>query len=70
MLNIPLHHGKISGAAIWVRCLQGRISKMKDWIDKLYFIDDDMKKAAYEKFEHTNSAFRLCITQTKCNEWK
>lgn len=71
MLNIPLHHGKISGSAIWVRALQGRIQKMKDWIDKLYFIDDDMKKPAYEKFENTNSSFRICILDTKCNaEWK
>ena len=31
---------------------------MKDWVDKLYFIDDEIKKPAYEKFEHANAAFR------------
>ena len=45
-INYPLHHGKYSGFAILVRSIIFRLEKFKDKVDKLYFIDEQIKVPA------------------------
>jgi hypothetical protein len=45
-MQFPLHHGKYSGHAILVRSLLFRIEKLKESIDRLYFVDDSVKASA------------------------
>lgn len=47
-----MNHGKHSGAAIWVRSLIHRMEKMKEYIDRLNFVDDSIKKFALDKYDH------------------
>lgn len=47
MINFPLHHGKYSGFAILVRSIIYRLEKFKEKIEKLYFIDDQIKQPAF-----------------------
>ncbi len=69
-MNIPLQHGKYSGSALWVRSLIGRIIKMKDWINKLYFVDEELKRPAEEKYKTIYDSFKQFIVHHKFNEWK
>jgi len=48
---IPLSHGKFSGQSIWVRGLMFRMEVLKTSVEKLKFVDDNIKKPALEKYE-------------------
>ena len=39
--------------ALWVRSLIHRIDRMKISIDRLVFIEDGIKRGAYEKYDGT-----------------
>jgi dynein heavy chain len=44
VIPMPIGHGKYSGQCIWVRALVHRIEKMREWIDKMVFVDDAIKR--------------------------
>ena len=48
---IPINQGKLSGMSLWVRSLMHRIDRMKISIDRLVFIEDGIKRGAYDKYE-------------------
>jgi hypothetical protein len=58
VLPIPLGHGKYSGQCIWVRGLIHRIEKMREWIDKIVFMDESIKKLPLEKYEQVYQSLR------------
>lgn len=68
--NIPLHHGKFSGGAILIRSIIFRLEKFKDKIDKLYFIDDNIKSPAVEKYLITIKQMESLIKDQKLAAWK
>lgn len=70
MTNFPLHHGKFSGFAILVRSIIFRLEKFKDKIDKLYFIDDQIKVPAIEKYTITVKQLESIIKDQKLAQWK
>lgn len=43
---------------------------MKDWIDKLYFVEEEIKRAAFDKYDNIFQSLRLFIVTTKLKEWK
>ena len=69
-LKISFSQGKYSGQALWVRSFIHRIEKMKIWIDKLKFIDDNLKKNAFEQYDSLYTTFKQNITNQKIKEWK
>lgn len=68
--NIPLHHGKYSGGAILIRSIIFRLEKFKEKIDKLYFIDDQIKIPALEKYQTTIKQMESLIKDQKLAGWK
>lgn len=60
-LNIPLNQGVYSGLAIWARSLVARIEKLKAHIDRLWFVDEKVKRPAIEKYDSIYGTFRLFI---------
>lgn len=69
-MQFPLHHGKYSGHAILVRSLLFRIEKLKESIDRLYFVDDAVKAPALEKYQTTYKNLEAVIKEQKLNSWK
>ena len=69
VIPMPIGHGKYSGQCIWVRSLVHRIEKMKEWIDKMVFVDDSIKRQPLEKYEQVYQSFRQFITG-KHKDWK
>jgi len=49
-IDYPIHHGKFSGKAVWVKSLLHRIEKMKKQYDSLSFIPDDLKTPVLEEY--------------------
>jgi len=47
-----------------------RIESLKASIDRLIFIEPELKKAALEKYDTYYQAFRLFIVNQKLKEWK
>jgi len=70
LLNLPYHHGRLSGQALWVRMLIHRIVKLKEQMDKLYFVDESVKYASFEKFELIYQNFKQFIVSVKLKEWR
>ena len=67
---IPINQGKLSGMGLWARSLIHRIERMKNSIDRLVFIDDSIKRGAYEKYENFMQSFRNYIIQDRLMQWK
>ncbi len=61
MISFPLHHGKYSGFSILVRSIIFRLEKFKEKVEKLYFIDDQIKQPALEKYVATVRQMELVI---------
>jgi hypothetical protein len=68
--NIPLHHGKYSGGAILIRSVIYRLEKFKDKVERLYFIDDQIKATAFEKYTVTVKQLESLIKDQKLAVWK
>ena len=69
-MNYPLHHGKFSGSAILIRSIIFRLEKFKDKVEKLYFIDDQIKTPAFEKYTITTKQLESMIKEQKLAQWK
>lgn len=67
---IPLGHGKHSGIGIWVRALIHRMEKMKNAIDQLSFVKEELKAPALKKYDDYYQRFRQYILNQKFKEWK
>lgn len=67
---IPIGHGKYSGQAIWVRGLIHRIEKMKEWVDKVVFVDEAKKRLPLEKYDQVYTSMRQFIVLQKLKDWK
>jgi len=69
-MQYPLQHGRYSGHAILVRSLLFRIEKLKESVDKLYFVEDSVKAPALEKYQTTYKNLESVIKEQKLNSWK
>ena len=69
-MSYPLHHGKYSGSAILIRSIIFRLEKFKDKVDKLYFIDEQIKTPAFEKYNITTKQLESMIKEQKLAQWK
>ena len=48
-IQISLGHGKYSGQAIYVKSLMHRLEKQKHQIEKLYFLEENIKGGSLKK---------------------
>jgi len=69
-IPFPFHHGKLSGISIFIRSIIFRLEKFKEKIDKLYFIDDEIKAPAYDKYSITVKQLESRIKEEKLALWK
>mmetsp|Transcript_23925 Transcript_23925/g.20935 ORF Transcript_23925/g.20935 Transcript_23925/m.20935 type:complete len:561 (+) Transcript_23925:252-1934(+) len=68
---VQLTHGKHSGMALWVRSLIHRLDKLKDAIDKLYFVDYSIKKPYLDKFDSVHHTLKhYYLQKQKFPEWR
>ncbi len=67
---VPINQGKYSGQAVFVRSLIHRIDQMKEQIDRLSFVEDNVKKPALDKYDLYFTTFRQFIIQYRLKEWK
>lgn len=67
---VPYNQGKFSGQSVWVRSLIHRIEQMREQIERLTFIEEAVKKSAFDKYDLYFSTFRQFIINHRLKEWR